>query len=143
MTKPFLAMLCVAVIFGVALGGAFVGGIVLGKSQSGEAVQGAGMQPGGQPGRQGIGIQAPGIKADRDRRKAHAAGPALMPRVSVRPHPATRELTGRESRHSLNLQNNRWEAGTSPNRRSPGIKTALSRDRMAGEPPGAAALAAR
>ena len=66
MTKPFLALLSIALILGVALGGAFVGGIVLGKSQSANGEQTAGPgrvsagpgaefggQRGGQTGRDG------------------------------------------------------------------------------------------
>ena len=80
MTKPFLALLSIALILGVALGGAFVGGIVLGKSQSANGEQtagpgrvsagpgaGFGGQRGGQTGRdgaaaarQGSGPQGPG-----------------------------------------------------------------------------------
>jgi hypothetical protein len=61
MTKPFLALLSITLILGVALGGAFVGGIVLGKSQSANAEQtvgparlsaGPGAQFGGQRGGQ-------------------------------------------------------------------------------------------
>ena len=48
MTKPFLALLSITLILGVALGGAFVGGIVLGKSQSANGEQTAG------PGRAGF-----------------------------------------------------------------------------------------
>ena len=39
MSNPFLAMLAVALVLGVALGGAFVGGVVLGRSQAGDADQ--------------------------------------------------------------------------------------------------------
>ena len=66
MTKPFLALLTIALILGAALGGAFVGGIVLGKSQSANGEQtagpgrvsagpgaGFGGQRGGQTGRDG------------------------------------------------------------------------------------------
>ena len=52
MTKPFLALLSITLILGVALGGAFVGGIVLGKSQSANGEQTAG------PGRVSAGLGA-------------------------------------------------------------------------------------
>ena len=61
MSKPFLAMLIVALALGVALGGAFVGGVVLGKSQGGDAEQSSrpelptGRQSAGQPGDGGTG----------------------------------------------------------------------------------------
>lgn len=64
MSKPFLALLVVALVLGVALGGAFVGGVALGRSQGGDSEQAnrpepfapsAGRQFGGQPGDGGAG----------------------------------------------------------------------------------------
>ena len=64
MSKPFLAMLAVALVLGVALGSAFVVGVVIGKAQSGDAqqanrteqlAQSAGRQFAGQPGDGGTG----------------------------------------------------------------------------------------
>ena len=66
MTKPFMALLSIALVLGIALGAAFIGGIVLGKSQAAGTEQapgllrpGAGMggqaasQRGGLAGREG------------------------------------------------------------------------------------------
>ena len=64
MSKPFLAMLAVALVLGVALGGAFVGGVALGRSQGGDGEQAnrperlapsTGGQSAGQPGDGGTG----------------------------------------------------------------------------------------
>ena len=85
MTKPFLAMLAVALVLGVALGGAFVGGVAFGKSQAGDADQAnrperlspsVGTSFAGQPGDGGVGQARQGFGPPGQQRPQGGPGTA-------------------------------------------------------------------
>ena len=85
MSKPFLAMLIVALVLGVALGGSFVGGVVLGRSQAGDADRAnrpeqlspsTGRQFAGQPGDGGTGQAWQGFDPPGQQRPQSGPGTA-------------------------------------------------------------------
>ncbi len=134
MSKAFLAMLAVALVLGVTLGGAFVGGVVLGRSQGGDTEQAnrpvqlappTGTQSGGQPGDGGAGQGGQGFGSSEQRRPQ--GGPGV-----------DRESRGNPTARAGSQGPSRTNGGTDTGTTSPGQGPSSDRaESRQGQPEGA------